>query len=251
MTGFSLTGSRLRRSGCSIVAASQTGRFARPPHGFHEKHFPGMRQFTLWGKSMNGSDVLVRCTLPSKKSVPWKPRDVVRHASKSGLTCSSIQFACQVSNLSPNFPFNVHVCCHTLLGQVCVDSAMFTRETISVLEGPENVRTQLYYQGPYLTQGHLAECVVSKPIRSSPMEELKHAHSDFFSPSVFESSPHHFFGHMPVHTVKPELSHQISSLLECFGIDDTLASYVEQRGADIETAEVTRWRNIVCRRMLS
>lgn len=96
-----------------------------------------------------------------------------------------------------------------------------------------------------MNQSHLAELVVGHRRPNSPLDDIAHMEAIFFSAvRCFGSSSSTWFGHTPVHTIKPELADRIAELVRAFGVDDALAEYVECKAQTVERLERDAWVHV-------
>ncbi|CAJ1024792.1 hypothetical protein Q4I30_003637 [Leishmania utingensis] len=244
MSLFRCTVRRLCGSTGPFLVNSVASSSRMPPHNLKLSHVLGTRQFSLFGVSMNHSKLLVQCTLSS----PFYKRDsrsrAVRRRGKVNVL-GSIEFECQLSNICRGFPLVLGLSCATRGGLLVINGAIFSPVGTTVLEGPELASSQFTYQGPHMNQSHLAEVAIGRRLHRSPLDDIAHIEAAFFSTTdCFGSSSRTWFGHTPVHTVKPELVDSIAKLVGAFGIDDTLAEYVEWKARAVDKAERDAWINI-------
>ncbi|KPI85149.1 hypothetical protein ABL78_5809 [Leptomonas seymouri] len=152
-------------------------------------------------------------------------------------------FTCQLSNLCRGFPLILTLRCEARARQLVVKGAAFTREVVELRQGPEATCNQLTYSGPYLTQTHLADLAIGAQPLSSPLEQTSHEEALFFnSTHCFDNCAHNWYGHNPVHTVRPEMTEAIAQVAASFGVDDDLAAYISEQAHLVEKAEMAAWR---------
>lgn len=212
------------------------------------RHIPGTRQFALFGEAANHSKVSVHCTLP----VPVQRRmrregrqNRSRMAAKPLDDRRIIPFSCQLNNMCRGFPMVLMLRCETRAGQLVLNGAAFARDATELRQGPEASQNQLTYGGPHLTQTQLADFVLGVLPSSSPLATPTHEEALFFNAAYcFDNSAHNWYGHNPVHTVRPEMTEAIAHLVASFGIDDALAANVADKARLVEQSEKAAWRQM-------
>ncbi|CCW71848.1 unnamed protein product [Phytomonas sp. Hart1] len=224
-----------------------------PPNGFSFNYVLGSRQFSL-AKNSEDYSISLFCDVQNiaMKSVGGGVSDKVRprKRSKTRVTNSQspqhVYFYTRLKLLHTSFPFHVEVLCHTLLGQLILDSVCFHTKEPLFREGPAKFDTQLSYRGPFLTQSSLVDLLVNQTPSSSPLWNGPQASGQPFDQSshfiAFQGSN---YGHLPVHTVNPALTDKIISFLDIFGIDDDIAEFIQETVPCIQAHELSAWKEIL------
>lgn len=220
----------------------------KPPHGFVFNYQPGSRLFTLCTPSEATPRVVVSCVVSPKK------RGQLRHGQRRGRvprrvrpqlpfeTTNYTRFSCCISGATQGSSLELEVRCRSLLGQIVIDGITLGEDVVTAAEGPEQCYSQLSYQGPYVSQSHLAELIVNSLPTSSPLWSPRQATSAPFDADLnYASSPFSRFGHAPVHTLNPTLAGKAAKLLEGLGVDDELASFVEETSEKVRREEEDAW----------
>ncbi|KAG5479323.1 hypothetical protein LSCM1_04579 [Leishmania martiniquensis] len=227
----------------SLIDSSTSSRVA--PHNLKVSHVLGTGRFSLQGEAINHSKLLVQCTLCPPPSQKHRGSGKVVHEGKKGSALGSIEFECELWNICRGFPLVLSLRCSTRAGLLLINGASFTQASLVALEGPECSHRQFTYHGPHMNQSHLAEFVIGRRQTISPLDDIGHSEALFFSAArCFDSSSRTWFGHTPVHTVKPELAGRIAELVSVFGVDDALAEYVEWKAHALEKLERDAWTHI-------
>lgn len=238
----------LRRSAEGSLLKTSTATEGEESSRWIFRHIPGSRQFALFGEAANCSKVTVHCTLPisaRRSSRRGRSLDRSRTKSQPSVNKQIIPFTCQLSNICRGFPLVLSLRCETRADQLVLHGAAFTRDSTELRQGPEAFENQLTYGGPHLTQTQLADVVLGLRPLSSPLEQTSHEEALFFtSTSCFDSSAHNWYGHNPVHTVRPEVTDAVAQLASCFGVDDALAAYVAEKARLVEQSEKAAWRQM-------
>lgn len=220
-------------SGATESAASRQWLF---------RHTPGTRQFALFSEAPNNAKASVHCTLPASRFYHARKKRRNRHLTELSLEGCSLPFTCQLSNLCRGFPLVLNLYCETRAGQLVLSGAAFTRDAVELRQGPEASRNQLTYCGPHLTQTQLADLVIGALPLSSPLAQGVHEETLFFnSTCCFDNCAHNWYGHNPVHTVRPEVTEAVAQVASCFGVNDTLAAYVLEKALLVAKAERAAW----------
>ncbi|KAG5505998.1 hypothetical protein GH5_05678 [Leishmania sp. Ghana 2012 LV757] len=230
----------------SLVDPLTSSRVA--PHNLKPRHVLGTRRFSLYGEAINHSKLLVQCALSWTPSQKRSRRSRVPRKGMKVNALGPIEFECQLSNICRGFPLVLSLCCSTRAGLLIINGASFFPTSSVVLEGPECSHYQFTYHGPHMNQSHLAELVIGRRLTNSPLDDISHSEAVFFSAAhSFDSSSRTWFGHTPVHTIKPELAGRIAELVSAFGVDDELAEYVEWKAHAVEELEREAWMQISSR----
>lgn len=168
---------------------------------------------------------------------------LLRNRNESSRKEKRAQFFFSIYNLKLKvLPVGVCGVCSSSLGQLIVEKLFFTPNSLSCSHEDDIALSQLdaSYCGPHLTQRFLAEALVGK--FSQQKDSLLYPESNqlFFS-SDKESSVFHSFNHLPVHSVGEDVTEAATHLLEFYGIDDFLASYVESAVREKKSHERSKW----------
>ncbi|KAG5505642.1 hypothetical protein JKF63_04977 [Porcisia hertigi] len=215
------------------------------PHNLKVSHTLGTRQFSLFGEVISHARLLVQCTLSASPSRTFHgERGTAKRCPKVSVP-GCIDFECQLSNICRGFPLVLSLRCSTRAGFLIINGASFLPTGALVPEGPEGLHNQLIYHGPHMNQSHLAEHVIGRIPPNSPLDDVAHLEAVFFSAAhCFDGSPKTWFGHTPVHTVKPELADRIAAMVSTFGVDDALAEYMEWMAHAVDKLEREAWLKI-------
>ncbi|KAK7200140.1 hypothetical protein NESM_000064300 [Novymonas esmeraldas] len=236
---------RLSSSGPSSLTSSCTPSARQAPHNLQFDHVLGSRRFSLFGEAVNNSKLLVQCTVPVMRSARQIRRRRVVGNSRAADEDVQVVFECVLSNICRGFPLALTLRCSTRAGLLVINGASFSATRPTLLEGPEIAQNQLSYHGPHMNQSHLADLLVERRPPTSPLDDPAHREATFFSTlDCFDTSPHTWFGHLPVHTVKPELVDRIAALVSEFGVDDDLADYVDWKARAVAALEQDAWARV-------
>lgn len=214
-----------------------------PPNGFSAKHVEGFNSIVLEKKWLLGRVQVISslCTQSCDYLLHYHPK-----LSKSSETCYFI-FSILNNNLSP-FPWGIHGICYCVLGQVVVDRFFFTPDTTpsSQIDDISLGLLDTSYCGPQLSQGFLVTALAGKlPIINNNLV-YPASDSSFFS-SQLDFFTFFSFNHFPVHSVNEDILEAVSIFLESYGINDSLAEYLEAMTSKKKEDEKQRWKSSLLR----
>ncbi|CUG54982.1 Hypothetical protein, putative [Bodo saltans] len=240
-----------------------------PPHSFEVMYEPGTRRFTLIGTSPVTSDsVVVHCDVnqramprltwdstygkpsPQPRSSVRRQRGMVRRSISKHLALPThspdelpIQFRAFVG--SAHRPMCMELRLMSLDGLLGIDGVVMHPGGVvrsSIVDMPLSKLGSLY-QGPHLTQVHLAATMTSTHRQSiNPLVPYRQAllqYADrFVNPKV---CPFSRFNHHPVHTAPGRVTDALAAFAKDVGVDDELALFVHQYALYVQNEEDDAW----------
>ena len=101
------------------------------------------------------------------------------------------------------------------------------------------------YQGPALNQIPLAATLLGRGGQVSPTAPLRQRYINLGNPFFDPVSVHTKFGHLPAHTIAPELYGAIMGFMRHIGFDDELAAFLRQLESGLRTQAQRKWKREV------
>eukprot|EP00759_Apiculatamorpha_spiralis_P016564 PhF_6_TR22711/c0_g1_i1/m.32352 len=126
--------------------------------------------------------------------------------------------------------FSMDVTCSTLMSSVLsVDGiAFYDTPTEAFEHSPSaHINRMCTYQGPNLHQGTLAALAVGVPILDTVHPQRQSA-MNWYNPYQGTHTKYTKYDHVPVHTISPDLLESIVLYLNSVGINDALATFMEE-----------------------
>ncbi|CAD2220913.1 hypothetical protein AGDE_03821 [Angomonas deanei] len=125
-----------------------------------------------------------------------------------------------------------------------MDAVSFPKGSIDTTPGPEQAINQ-NYKGPNINQSDLADNIIGKDLRSSPISSSRQLLNEYFDEySNYRISAKLKYGHWPVHTISPDLGEKIENVVNALGIDDNVAEYFDRVLPLLEEEEYNTWKSI-------
>lgn len=164
-----------------------------------------------------------------------------RHESSRNKKCAQFFFSIHNFKLKV-LPVGICGVCSSSLGQIVVEKLFFTPNRLSCSYEDDIALSQLdaSYCGPHLTQRFLAEALIGKFSQRKDTLLYPESNQLFFS-FENESSVFHSFNHLPVHSVGEDVTEAVTHLLEFYGVDDFLATYLETAVREKTSHERSKW----------
>lgn len=212
-----------------------------PPNGFSVQHFRGSNIIVLDKKLLFGNvRVIFPVGIESRKGL-------LRGHLKVPQRKDGLLFFFSICNSKQKIvPFMLYGLCYCSIGQVILEKFFFAPDMLSVshLDKFSLFLLDVSYYGPQITQRTLVNSLACK--LPSRKDELVYPESDsFFCSSEKDFSLHSALNHLPVHCVSEDTSAALIHFLECYGINDELATYLETISAKIGQGEKRVWEESI------
>lgn len=199
-----------------------------PPNGFLVVNKGShQRSFTLRKRSV-AFEVSVVC--------PVKQRDERNHSPRF--------FFCIDNN---SLPYHIVGECTSSIGHSRIESCFFTPRTSEKLDGFGMCSLTPYYCGPELNQRLQIDALLDRQPRLSSYPVYNQSSGSFFSAfdrgELTSTSLLSKFGHQAVNTVNGDVAECVSQLLTLYGIDDSLADFIEWYETNRAAAMKEVWKH--------
>lgn len=205
-----------------------------PPNGFYSYHTPGTGSLVLKKKFGDRNITII------------SPLNYFCRAEKSVRT-DGVPFIYILESLKDvDFPYNICGTCKSVLGQLIINSICFTKSSFSDnVDHTELSLLNRFYCGPHLNQVHLVNAVMQEYSGIHDDKVYVMSDSSFYKPTVGLPSIFTFFGHTPVHSVTEDVTEAVAEFLEFYGIDDSLAHYIDSSSIEVKNKELSNWKKVM------